>query len=455
MRILSVGVGQGFCDASGARLTEQGVGVVDDFLGTKSISRGRRMQENNAQARRSEFWSVLILSLGFGLVGIDRYLISTMFPAIARDLHLGYSDIGSIAGALSIAWGLAALLMGNAADRFGRRRVMVGSLVLFSLLIGASGLATGLAGLIAVRIVMGFADGAFTPASISATIACSPSVRHGRNVGIQQMTHILFGLGLAPLVVASLLPLISWRWIFVVFLLPGLLVAWLTNRLIADNSSELEAQSGAAAETGHGPVSLANWKVVLGISNIRILMVLMLCWLTCLITTSAFLPSYFVDHLRLGDVAMGKVMSAIGFGAAMGSLVMAWVSDWIGRKPVILIAAAGALLGLLGLNLVGPSPLVLFTMLFVVQFFNFAGLTLTVGPACAESVPAQLMATASGVVIACGELLGGGFAPMLAGHFAEIFGIEHLLYLPMAALALAFLLALRLKETLIKKDRAS
>jgi sugar phosphate permease len=152
---------------------------------------------------------------------------------------------------------------------------------------------------------------------------------------------------------------------------------------------------------------------------------------------------------------MGKVMSAIGFGAAMGSLVMAWVSDWIGRKPVILIAAAGALLGLLGLNLVGPSPLVLFTMLFVVQFFNFAGLTLTVGPACAESVPAQLMATASGVVIACGELLGGGFAPMLAGHFAEIFGIEHLLYLPMAALALAFLLALRLKETLIKKDRAS
>jgi MFS family permease len=106
--------------------------------------------------------------------------------------------------------------MGNAADQFGRRKVMVGSLIIFSLLIGSSGLASALAGLIVVRVIMGFADGAFTPPSISATIACSPARRHGRNVGIQQMTHIIFGLGFAPLIVAFLLHLISWRWIFAI-----------------------------------------------------------------------------------------------------------------------------------------------------------------------------------------------------------------------------------------------
>ena len=149
--------------------------------------------------------AVIALSLGFGLVGIDRFLISTMFPAIARDLNLGYGDIGTIAGALAIAWGLSALLMGNLADRLGHKKVLVGSLIIFSLLIGASGLATGLLGLVAVRIVMGFADGAFAPASIAATIACSAPQRRGRNFGLQQMNMTLFGLGLSPLIVTTLI----------------------------------------------------------------------------------------------------------------------------------------------------------------------------------------------------------------------------------------------------------
>src|SRR5271156_5022150 len=103
-------------------------------------------------SQRSPFRTVAVLSLGFGLVGIDRFLISTMYPTIARDLHLGYSDIGTITGALAIAWGVAALIMGNLSDRIGQRPVLVVSLVVFSLLIGASGLAAGLAGLVLVRL---------------------------------------------------------------------------------------------------------------------------------------------------------------------------------------------------------------------------------------------------------------------------------------------------------------
>ena len=66
---------------------------------------------------------VAVMALGFGLVGIDRFLISTMFPTIAHDLHLNYADIGSITGALAVAWGLSALLMGNMSDRIGREIV--------------------------------------------------------------------------------------------------------------------------------------------------------------------------------------------------------------------------------------------------------------------------------------------------------------------------------------------
>jgi len=390
-------------------------------------------------AARSNFAVVAVMALGFGLVGIDRFLISTLYPVIARDLDLGYGDIGTITGVLAVAWGIAALFMGRLSDRIGRRYVLVGALIIFSLLIGASGLASGLFGLVLVRIFMGFADGAFAPASISATLEASPPAKQGRNIGFQQMTLTLFGLGLAPLIVAELLHVINWRWIFSLFVIPGLLLAWATWRIIPPT-----VQRSDYADLD----SVQSWRAALGYHNVPILMIGMFCWLTCLITTSAFMPSYLMDHLKLGFEPMGRIMSAIGFGAAAGTLLLPWLSDSIGRKPVMLISTAGAFGALILLSSLGPDMTALFWALFLVHFFNNALITLTVGPICSESVPVGLTATASGVVIAVGELAGGGLTPILAGQFAEIFGIDHLLWLPMASLGAGFLICLlALRET--------
>ena len=387
---------------------------------------------------RQEVFGVLSLSLGFGLVGIDRFLISTMYPTIARELHLGYTDIGTITGALAIAWGIAAFFMGNLSDRIGQQGVLVGSLVAFSVLIGASGLAAGLVGLVIVRVVMGFADGAFTPASIAATIRLSPTIRHGRNVGFQQMMLVLFGLGLSPLVVSALLAQgLYWRYIFSLFLIPGLLVAWFTWRIIPNT---------AARDTGARSI-FTDWVNVWHHRNIRLLMLGMLCWLTCLITTSAFLPQYLVNHLNLEASEMGRVMSAIGFGAMTGTIALSTLSDRVGRKPIMIMASLGALACLTILSFLGHSVLQLFPCLFAVHFFNNALITLTVGPVAAESVAPGLMATASGVIIGAGEILGGGLAPIVGGQIAERFGIEHILRLPILMMALGVLLCVALQET--------
>ena len=95
--------------------------------------------------------AVLLLALGFGLVGLDRFMILPMFPSIRRDLHLGYQDLGEITGALAITWGVASLFAGRLADRFGQRRLVLTGVVMFSLLVGLSGVATGLATLVATH----------------------------------------------------------------------------------------------------------------------------------------------------------------------------------------------------------------------------------------------------------------------------------------------------------------
>ena len=387
---------------------------------------------------RAEFRSVAILSLGFGLVGIDRFLISTLYPVIARDLHLNYGDIGLITGALAIAWGISALFMGNLSDHIGRRRVLTASLIVFSLLIGASGLATGLITLIIVRVIMGFADGAYTPVSIAATLDASPPQRHGLNIGIQQMMLPLFGLGLAPLFVAAALRVIEWRLIFLIFVLPGLTLAYALWKKIPAYSAPAQIN-----RTG----SQSDWKAVLGYTNVRIAALLMLCWLTCLISTSAFMPNYLVDHLNLRSEQMAVVMSAIGLGATVGTLLLPWLSDKIGRKPVMALSSIGVFVSLLLLVNASRHVGILFAFLFLVHFFNNALIALTVGPLCAEAVPATLMATASGLVIAVGELFGGGLAPVIVGHVAQRFGIEHVLWLPIIVMLAGFFLCLGIRET--------
>lgn len=384
-------------------------------------------------------WGIVILmALGFGLVGIDRFMITTLFPVIAKDLNLDYGDIGTITGALAFAWALAALVMGNKADRLGSGNVLAGALLVFALLIGASGLATGLAGLILVRVMMGFADGAYAPASISATIQAARPEYHGLAIGIQQMMLPVFGLGFVPLIITGLLHVVSWRLVFVIFALPGFALAWLVWR-------KLPRTPVADAAPSQG--TFADWKRVLAFRNVRVAMLLMLCWLTCLMTTSALMPNYLIDHVGLEFGQMGGVMSAIGIGSAIGTVLLAWLSDQIGRKPMMLIASAGAAAALIMLHTTGAVPTQLFLWLFLVHFFNNAAITLTVGPLCAETVPPALMATASGVVIAVGEVFGGGLAPVIAGQMAKAFGIDNLLLLPIGALALGFLLSLMLKET--------
>lgn len=383
-----------------------------------------------------EIRAVALLALGFGMVGLDRFMISAMYPTIAKDLHLDYQDIGLITGVLAMAWGAAALFMGHVSDRIGRRAVLTGAMVLFSLLIGLSGLAAGLVGLLIVRALMGVADGAYTPPSIAATLEASAPRRRGRNLGIQQMMLPLFGLGLAPILVTQLLHVMNWRWIFALAALPGLIIAWLIWRTIRD------VPSSAAVEHDK-----TDWRRVVGYRNVRIAMAGMLCWLTCLVTTSAFMPSYVSDHLGLDRFQMGFVMSAIGFGGMAGALVLPALSDWIGRKPVMVVGTLGALVSLGFLASAGASSGGLFLWLFLIHFFNFGLITLTVGPLCTESVPGHLIGTASGIIIAVGEFFGGAAAPILAGWMANRFGIEHILYFPAAAIAVGFVLTLFIIET--------
>jgi MFS family permease len=63
--------------------------------------------------KKYELNVVILLTLGFGLVGLDRWIIAPLFPAMMKDLGLNYQDLGNLIGALGLAWGVFAVVAGG------------------------------------------------------------------------------------------------------------------------------------------------------------------------------------------------------------------------------------------------------------------------------------------------------------------------------------------------------
>ena len=191
-----------------------------------------------------EWKIVLLLGLGFGLVGMDRFVIGPLWNTIATDLGLNPGAIGTLAGLTAVAWGTFAIVFGRLADKFGHRKILIWSIVGFSALGGVSGLATGMTFFIMVRSVLGLMEGAYTPTSFAAVAVASKPSRRGLNQGLQQCFISLLGLALAPIFATQMLAAgFSWHMVFVMIAAPGFIIA----ALLAVVLREPKDTMGAAA----------------------------------------------------------------------------------------------------------------------------------------------------------------------------------------------------------------
>lgn len=388
-----------------------------------------------------EIKTVVLLTLAFGLVGLDRWVVAPLFPAMIADLHLSYQDLGNVIGALGISWGAAAILIGGLSDRIGRRRVLIPAIVGFSLLSGLSGVAAGIGTLIAIRALMGITEGAFCPTSFATTNDASKESRRGFNLGLQQSTFPLFGLALGPILATQLLQVVSWRLVFILVAVPGLILAVLLAKVIQEPRA-----AAAVTHAQHPPLSR-----IFKHRNVPLGMVGLLCAMSGVFTLSAMVPSYLTQYLHLNLQLMGYVTSAIGLGGFLGQMVLSGLSDVIGRKLCAVLGFLIAAIFLYAFAQVGASAFLLFILLFLSCFFCFGLLGLITGPIAAEAAPRGLVSSTAGLIIGVGEIFGGGVVPVIAGRVAQQFGIQHTLTMAFSALVLGVLVSIFFVETAPRK----
>jgi predicted MFS family arabinose efflux permease len=393
--------------------------------------------------------TLILLALGFGLVGLDRWIVAPLFPHMMHDLGLNFQQLGSLIGILSVAWGIWAIAMGPVSDRLGRKKILVVTMVAFSLLSSLSGLAASFASLMLIRAVMGVAEGAFTPASVAATGEASLPSRRGFNQGLQLSMFSLLGLGFAPIIATQLLRVVpSWHWVFMISAVPGLIVAVLIALMLREHPRNELPHPGLAHVK-------ARWTELFRSRNVLLATLAILCAMAGIFVVSAMVPTYLVEVLHLDTQSMGFVVSAIGFGGFIGSFGIAGVSDFIGRRTSAVISFICAAVLLYVFSHTGANPRLLFVLLFGISVFALGLLGLLSGPIATEAAPVGLVASSVGLVSGTGEIFGGGLAPVIAGYIAQHFGLPVTLDFALAGLVGGAVVSVFLMETAPRKRAAA
>jgi predicted MFS family arabinose efflux permease len=392
---------------------------------------------------------LVLLGLSFGFAFFDRNSASVLIPYMARDLALSNTQSALINSVLSLMWALGAYGIARWSDSRGSRKpFLLAFLVIFSACSILSGLARSFPVLLAARAIMGAVEGPFLPVCLAIMAVESSPNRRGINAGIMQnFFAALLGQSLAP----WLLPLIAehhgWRAAFFVSGVPGLLCAIAIGLWVREPSREAQAalhSAGAAQATDQGrTMGLLDMLAVRNVLICCLISAFMVGWF---VMGWTFLPRYLTTVRGMSGPAMGSLLSVLGVASALSGFGAPWLSDRVGRKPVMIGFCLLATLTALGAIYYHGSTTALGTLLFV-GWLASGTFPLFMGVIPGESMPRRHAATAMGLVVCVGEIVGGSGLVALAGKLADLTQQANAVLMMAACGAIGCVLCFFLTET--------
>jgi ACS family hexuronate transporter-like MFS transporter len=382
-----------------------------------------------------------LLSINFGIVFFDRNASNFLMPFIQPDLHLSNTQVGLLAAALSLTWAIAAFGIGLVSDKTGSRKgLLIMATLAFSVCSFLTGIAASFAIMLGARLLMGVAEGGIMPISHS-MIATEVEPRHrGLAMGVtQNFGSNLLGSFVAPVLLVKFAQAFGWRHAFFLAGAPGLLTALLMWRFLKEAPvGRAVAQSGVR-QGGSLREALAVRNVVIcAAMGVLLVSYLVLCW--------AFMPLYLTQVRRYDAQTMSWLMGTLGISATIGAFAISSLSDRLGRRPLLILMPLIAVILPLGAMFYEGSVWGLAAIFFVGWGVNGI-FPLFMGTVPSESVSPRHMATALGICMGTGEILGGVLAPSLAGTVADRVGLQAPLWMMSGVTVAGALLALGLRET--------
>jgi MFS family permease len=399
------------------------------------------------QATPTQWRTLVAATAGWMLDAMDVMFYAFALVMIRNEFNLSGATAGSLAAVALLTSAVGGIVFGIVADRYGRVRALIWSILVYSCFTALTATAHSLATLILWRCLVGIGlGGEWAAGSVLVAESWSPEHR-GKAIGLMQSGWAI-GYIAAAVLASLILPRFGWRTLFLVGLLPALLTIWIRRSV---PEPEL-------------------WRRTQGVPRVKLSQLFRpplrrrAVLATALATTVLFaywglftwIPAYLASPLAQGGAEQSLSRSTLWIvlmqiGAFAGYVSFGVFADRFGRKPVFVTFVLGAALLVPAYAGLASRPNVLFALVPLivigplVGFFGH-GYFSVFGAMLAELFPTAIRGAAQGMCYNLGRAI-SALAPALIGALADRFGIGSALATTAAFFLAAVFLVLPLPET--------
>ncbi len=353
-------------------------------------------------------------AIGYGMDGFDLLILGFALGAISADLDLTTAQGASLATATLIGAVIGGFGFGMLSDRLGRVRVLTWTIVLFAVFTGLCALAQGYWDLLLYRTIAGLGLGGEFGIGMALVAEAWPASMRARAtsyVGLGWQAGVLVAALASPI----LLPVIGWRGMFAIGILPALAAYFIRRTL-----HEPELFVRAKEEPSGSPLLLlvkdwATCKLSLGM--------VVLCSVQNFgyYGVMIWLPNYLATRFGFALTQSAVWTSVTIAGMALGIFCFGHIADRLGRRPAFFgYMAAAAVMVVVYSRLTEPTTLLVGG---AVMGFFVNGMLGGYGALMAELYPTAARATAQNVLFNIGRGV-GGFGPLAVGLIAATYSFE-------------------------------
>lgn len=370
--------------------------------------------------------TLTLLMLAYTLSMCDRMILSILFPDIKAEFGLTDTQLGFLGGiSFALFYATMGLPIAKLSDQYSRKRLIIASLIIFSIMTALGGMATGFISLLVFRIGVGIGEAGVNPASHSIIADYFPPQRRAFAMAILMLGGS-FGMMFGFVGGGFIAEAYNWRIALVSVGVPGLLLAFVMARSLREpgrGTYEIETPpppppirtTAATMWTNPAMRHLIAGGIAVGLMGYGF---------------TQWLPTFFMRTHDLSQSQTGMLMAGVfGISGAIGALA---AGKWFDR-----LSTRGFQHGMRMLAIVpfftGPffimgllaDDLTTAILLFIIP--GFAG-NYAIGPTIAmvqTLSPVHMRAVSSAIKMLCLNLIGMGLGPLLVGLLSDLLTPQH------------------------------
>lgn len=378
---------------------------------------------------------------GLTLEGMDIMFISFAMTMIIAEFNIDLATGGLISSITNIGMLLGGIVFGVLADKYGRVKVFTYTIILFAIGTALTGVATSIEQVYVYRFIAGLGAGGEYGIGMALVAEAWPKNKQGRassyvSVGAQ------YGVILAALLSAIILPTLGWRALFFVGLLP-VIFAFIVRKNIDESPEWLAAQKQQNNKQENGKLAqlFASPRITMTTLSLILMATVQIAGYNGLMI---WLPSMLQKSqgLSVSSSALWTISTAVGM--IIGMLTFGRFMDRFGAKRtfgIFLVASACAVF----LYSFATGAVAILVGGAVVGFFSngmFAGY----GALISSFYPVQIRSTATNTIFNFGRAI-GGFSPIFVGFILQSYDMTVVMIYLAALYCISFIVMLTLKSS--------